>query len=379
MKTRYKIIIVGIVLTTIIFGTHQYLMYQCGTLPIFMQTPRSPNLWNCLEIWENQSEQHPNVPPPINPTLESQSLMQKAQSLGIDNVMEAVDSEELSFDEKREYIKIRYEESPKNIPSLNIRIKDFTRNLEFGERPTFTVIETGYAIPCTHPKLEVYLLKQEIGNEYTPDDLIYEDQIMYSCPYFDSFSPVLRFWDETDFEPFPACEKEGRYLVIGDSGYERMPLEQYYCNAPHEDYSLSYDENAQYLVEQLFMDALEETHEGNLQLNTFIVIKSQNNEPQHDNYCGFAHLESEEVWFDADFAENRIVKASFVDPPSPYCEDDDHSCFCDLQEELTGERESYEEFFREHVSETCPIILMPKDGDGLSFDPTKCEWIEIEN
>jgi len=51
MKTRIKIIIVGIVLTTIVFGTHQSLMYQCGTLPIFMQTPRSPNLWNCLEIW----------------------------------------------------------------------------------------------------------------------------------------------------------------------------------------------------------------------------------------------------------------------------------------------------------------------------------------
>jgi len=73
MKSRLLIIFVGIVLTSIIFGTHQYLMYQCGTLPTFAETPRSPNLWNCLQIWENQSEQHPNSPPPINLSAEKDS------------------------------------------------------------------------------------------------------------------------------------------------------------------------------------------------------------------------------------------------------------------------------------------------------------------
>ncbi|MFB5647154.1 MAG: hypothetical protein ACE5RO_03300 [Candidatus Nitrosomaritimum yanchengensis] len=160
----------------------------------------------------------------------------KKTGLGINNVMEAVDSEELSFDEKREYIQIRYEEDgPVTTPSLNIRIKDFTRYLEYGERPTFTVIETGYANPCTAPKLEVYLLKQEIGNDHTRDDLIYEDQIIRSCPFFDSFYPILNFWDESDFRPFPICEKEGRYLVVGDSGYERIPLEEYYCGVENEN------------------------------------------------------------------------------------------------------------------------------------------------
>ncbi|MGY5147907.1 MAG: hypothetical protein ACW9W4_07910 [Candidatus Nitrosopumilus sp. bin_7KS] len=59
MKTRYKIIIIGIVLATTIFGTYQSLMYQCGTLPIYMETPKNPNLWHCLEIWEKQ-----HYPPP---------------------------------------------------------------------------------------------------------------------------------------------------------------------------------------------------------------------------------------------------------------------------------------------------------------------------
>lgn len=163
-------------------------------------------------------------------------ILKKARDLGIDNIMGAVDSEDLSFDEKKEYIQFRYEEDgPVSTPSLNIRIKDFTRYLEYGERPTFTVIETGYANPCTSPKLEVYLLKQEIGNDHTHDDLIYGDQIVRSCPFFDSFYPILNFWDESDFTPFPICEKEGRYLVVGDSGYERIPLEEYYCGGENEN------------------------------------------------------------------------------------------------------------------------------------------------
>lgn len=144
------------------------------------------------------------------------------------------------------------------------------------------------------------------------------------------------------------------------------------CMLIREDYALSYDENAQYLVEELFMDVLEEIYDDNLQVKTLVVIKSKNNESSYDNYCGFAHLENQEVWFDADFAENQLIQGVIVDPPSPYCTDDDHSCFCDLQEKLTGERKSYEEFFRQHVSETCPVIPMP--SDDVTFDPTTCTW-----
>jgi len=171
----------------------------------------------------------------INEDFELPDIMKKARDLGIDNVMNAVDSEELSFDEKREYIKFTYEESPDIIPSLNIRIRDFTRNLEYGEQPTFTVIETGYAYACTSPKLEVYHLKGETGHDLKNDELIYEEQITHPCPEPDDYSPILKFWDEGDFRSFPACEKEGRYLVVGDSGYERTALEEYYCNAPNED------------------------------------------------------------------------------------------------------------------------------------------------
>ncbi|MGY5148378.1 MAG: hypothetical protein ACW9W4_10310 [Candidatus Nitrosopumilus sp. bin_7KS] len=163
-------------------------------------------------------------------------IIKKAKELGINNIMQAVDSEELSYDEKKEYIKIRYEESSNKIPSLNIRIKDFDRHLEFGERPTFTVIETGYASTCTSPKLEVYYLKNETGYDLKTDELIYENKIVYPCPEpTSSYFPILKFWDDADFEPFPACDKTGRYLVVGDSGYERMSLEEYYCGMENEN------------------------------------------------------------------------------------------------------------------------------------------------
>lgn len=49
MKTRYKIIIIGIVLASIVFG-HTYLMALCKTLPEMMHIPRPLDFWPCLGI-----------------------------------------------------------------------------------------------------------------------------------------------------------------------------------------------------------------------------------------------------------------------------------------------------------------------------------------
>ena len=51
MKARL-LIIGGIVAASLIFGTYQYIMYQCGTLLVYVETPRQPNLWTCLQIWD---------------------------------------------------------------------------------------------------------------------------------------------------------------------------------------------------------------------------------------------------------------------------------------------------------------------------------------
>ena len=40
---------------------------------------------------------------------------------------------------------------------------------------------------------------------------------------------------------------------------------------------------------------------------------------------------------------------------------------------LVSDEENYEEFFREHVSTTCPITPMPESA--TSYDPENCQWI----
>lgn len=116
---------------------------------------------------------------------------------------------------------------------INIKLEDWTRNVELGSSPAFTIVESGWGNGCTSPTLEVYHLKQEFGHsEIADDDLIYKHQIVYSCPWYESVYPppeVLRIWDESDFPNFPICEEQGGYLIIGDSGYERLALDYYYC------------------------------------------------------------------------------------------------------------------------------------------------------
>ena len=161
-------------------------------------------------------------------------IITKANQLGIDNIMEAIDSEDLSYDEKKEYIKLKQESN--NITTLNLRMKNFPRELQDGERPTFTLIEAGYANTCTSPKLEVYLIKGERGL-YNPDEgePIYEEQVvMHPCPKFEQYFPVLSYWTEEDFPSFPACRYKGVHIIVGDSGTERHALEEYFCNGSKE-------------------------------------------------------------------------------------------------------------------------------------------------
>jgi len=255
-------------------------------------------------------------------------IMKKTRDLGINNIMNAVDSTDLTYEEKREYIKIRYEESENHIPSLNIRIKDFTRNLEYGERPTFTVIETGYANSCTYSKLEVYSLKQKIGNDHTSDDLIYEDSIVYGCPFSNSYFPILRFWDETDFEPFPVCETEGRYLVVGDSGYEGIALEEYHCNAPRTEPEPEI-ESKHFTIEELLIQNQLDYHPDKLIVTSGISF-------QGDPGCG-AVVDTNSIthWFGIDSLSEPKKIRLFSENPN-MCKVNTSSCFCDVHKKLTA-------------------------------------------
>ena len=75
----HHIVISGIIIAIAGFGTYQYLMYDCSTLPVFSETPYTPSIWKCLEIWENKSQQSDKV-------LADIAEVSKKQSENIDNI-----------------------------------------------------------------------------------------------------------------------------------------------------------------------------------------------------------------------------------------------------------------------------------------------------
>ncbi|MEX0863179.1 hypothetical protein [Nitrosopumilus sp.] len=89
MKTRTLILIVGIILTSIIFGTYQSILYQCGTMPVFMETPRSPTLWKCLDIWKHQSNQQslPSEPELASAFESMQQQMNQQEKLRVQEIV----------------------------------------------------------------------------------------------------------------------------------------------------------------------------------------------------------------------------------------------------------------------------------------------------
>jgi hypothetical protein len=199
--------------------------------------------FNQTGIFTYHGEPHPWITGKITVSIREQEnlpkenqdlapIVKKAMNLGISNVYELATSEDLSYDEKLEYIKAKYEENGSvKTPSLNLSIRDLNHSFDSGEPITFKLIETGYANPCTSPKLEVYLVKGERGQYNFDEDLpLYENQLVYSCPGYDGLFPVLNYWSEKDFLDFPTCIQEGVHIIVGDSGTERHTLEEYYCN-----------------------------------------------------------------------------------------------------------------------------------------------------
>ena len=108
----------------------------------------------------------------------------------------------------------------------------------------------------------------------------------------------------------------------------------------------------------------------------FTVISKLDSVTGNQNYCGHAHMAVEEYWYFADVYNGKLQESYVTQDISPWCEDYDDSCYCELREVIGADRRSYEDFFREHVSETCPIVPMPESA--TSFDPTQCKWIETK-
>jgi len=140
-------------------------------------------------------------------------------------------------------------------------------------------------------------------------------------------------------------------------------------------YPQSFEDTLRNEIESDFMNKIRETGDDTDSM-TFVVISKQDLFNRHENYCGHAHMAVEEYWYFADTLNDVLLSSNVTQDVSPWCEDDDDSCYCELREFIGVDRRSYEDFFREHVSQTCPVITMP---ENTTYDPINCEWIENEN
>ena len=129
-------------------------------------------------------------------------------------------------------------------------------------------------------------------------------------------------------------------------------------------------------IESDFLNKIREAGD-NSEPMSLTVISKYDSATNHQNYCGHAHMAIEEYWYFADIYNGDLLSSNVTQSISPWCGDDDDSCYCELREVIGADRRSYEDFFGEHVSETCPIVPMPENA--TSFDPTQCKWVETKS
>ena len=129
-------------------------------------------------------------------------------------------------------------------------------------------------------------------------------------------------------------------------------------------------------VESDFINKIREMEDDSEPM-IFTLISKDNPSTGHQNYCGHTHMAIEEYWYFADVHSGGVLSSNVTQDVSAWCEDDDDSCYCELCKVIGADRISYEDFFREHVSATCPVA--PKSENTTSFDPTQCNGLKKPN
>jgi hypothetical protein len=162
----------------------------------------------------------------------STQIESKFDKLGIKNIIQAIDSDELSYDEKLEYIKLHYEKNPAQIPNVELLITEMKEEYDVGEQVAFTLIEYGYAEPCSSPKLSVYRIEGfSFTYQFSEHMPIIEKQIVQSCSNSSNYVPILNYYVQKDFENFLTCEERDFFILVGENMYfSPKVLTKYVCD-----------------------------------------------------------------------------------------------------------------------------------------------------
>ena len=134
----------------------------------------------------------------------------KEGPVGHNKIRRALDSDQLTHQEKLAAIVIRYSDSP-IIPFNEVYIKDLKREYHKGEPVAFTVVAWGYSKPCVSSNVRIYFENQ--------DNLFWEGADNHPCPLFRENIPVLTYhYFPSSFPNPPEFTESGRYLIKAGAG-----------------------------------------------------------------------------------------------------------------------------------------------------------------
>ena len=121
---------------------------------------------------------------------------------------------------------------------MNVKITGLNESYVLGEKPTFTVVEAGYGIPCTHPKIVV---SKEGSNK--PH---WEYDFVHSCPFFKDGHPILSYVNTPhNNRVMPPITTPGQYTIAASSSYDSSTSKQFTVLESDfvYDYNISYTKN----------------------------------------------------------------------------------------------------------------------------------------
>ncbi|MCV0391957.1 MAG: hypothetical protein K5790_01540 [Nitrosopumilus sp.] len=98
-----------------------------------------------------------------------------------------------------------------------IGLKDY---YVLGEKLAFTVVEAGYGIPCTHPKIMV--------SRDGDDKPHWDYNFVHSCPFFKEGHPILSYVNVPhNNRVMPPITESGQYTITASSSYDSFTSRQF--------------------------------------------------------------------------------------------------------------------------------------------------------
>ena len=221
MKTRIiAAIVIGAIIASISIG---YMIYLINEPKIASDCRMkfgkgTPEMFECLENLNEELKQK------IQKLIDDEKA--NPTRAGYSFVSIAINSDELTHDEKLRAIEIHYNEELTGEPNTE-NVLTGKRLFEDQEPITFTWKQYGWGTPCPDIAIQDELQVDQYNRE-----VIYQEEKQSLCPVFIEDSAFLFIFTEEDFPNFPPCSITGEHInSVRNQFGDWFPLHEYWCDS----------------------------------------------------------------------------------------------------------------------------------------------------